>query len=131
MKATPTPLTRSHPNSKDREQVRVLAGLGSSVEFICSELKLDPEELTTHYAKDLELGPQEANARVAQTFFDLATSGDYPQMTISWLKMRANWSDSASNLPSSDEEKEAELTSLQDRLRNLLQNRPDVVQKLS
>ncbi len=126
----PTNIQKIHPNKTDREQVRVLAGLGAPREFIADELKLTLDDLDFHYSEDLIQGPLEANARVAQTFFELATSGDYPQMTLSWLKMRANWSE---NLPTttSTEEAEAELSSVQDRLRALLQNRPEVVKKLS
>lgn len=82
----------SHPNPRDREQVEVLVAMGASLEFIADELYISPEELETHYAKAISHGSQRANLEVAQTFFELAKSGKFPNLTVSWMELRAGWS---------------------------------------
>lgn len=70
--------------------------MGASEDYIAQKLKLSTKELRSHYAPQLNLGLEEANLRVAQTFFDMATSGEFPQMTLAWMKMRGGpmWQDS-------------------------------------
>lgn len=88
----PTPL---HPNRRDSQQVETLKGMGASDDFIASHLSLSLEDLRAHYSTPLAHGEEEANLRVAETFFEMATSGEHPQATIAWLKMRApeKWSE--------------------------------------
>ena len=85
----------TQPNKRDRNQVEVLAGMGASEDFISSHLHLTVAELNTYYSKELTSGAAEANLQVAKTFHELATSGEHPQMTLAWMKMRAGWSDAA------------------------------------
>lgn len=103
--------------------------MGATPEFIATELKLNTSILTAHYEKDLTLGLEEANVRVARTFFDMATSGEFPAMTLAWMRMRAQWSDNSSPA-SSDEESLADANAARDKLAALLNNRPEVVDKL-
>jgi len=84
---------RPHPNPKDASQVEVLTGMGASQEYIAAHLHISVEELNQHYPKPLAHGLEEANLRVAQAFFEMATSGEHPQMTLAWMKMRARWTD--------------------------------------
>ncbi len=122
---TPTPI---HPNKSTTESVKVLSGLGATPEFIGEELGLPLAVLHKHYAKAMAHGPQEANFRVAQTFLHMATSGEYPQMTLAWMKMRAGWADIPP--PQNEAEEEAETEVARQRLAALLKNRPDVIEKL-
>jgi hypothetical protein len=116
-----------HPNRETKEIVRVLSAAGASLQFIANETHLHPDDLTRYYQVDLDQGPEEANARVAQTFLHMATSGDYPQMTIAWMKMKAGWNDSNST-PEADE---ADLQASKDKLASLLKTRPDVLKQLA
>ena len=84
-------VTTLHPNARDREQVRVLSACGASPEFIAHEIGTSTEIVKHYYAKDISLGLEDANAQVALTFFKLANSGEHPQLTLAWLKMRAGW----------------------------------------
>lgn len=87
-------LTPLHPNKKDAQQVEVLSGMGATEEFIAKHLNLSPSDLTTHYAKQLAHGIEESNLQVAKAFHEMATSKEFPTMTVAWMKMRAGWSDS-------------------------------------
>lgn len=88
-----TAATPLHPNKRDRGQVETLSGMGATEDFIANHLSISIDDLKLHYAKQLEMGPEEANLRVAQTFFEMATSGEHPAMTLSWIKMRLKWSE--------------------------------------
>lgn len=99
-------LVKPHPNERDSEQVRALVSLGATSRFIADHLDLTEEELSAHYRLDLELGQEEANLNVARTLYQMATSGQHPQATMAWLKMRARWSDATPDTPSSEEEEE-------------------------
>jgi hypothetical protein len=116
-----------HPNPASKEIVRVLAASGAPHEFIASEIKLTLDDLLHYYETDIELGPVEANARVAQTFFHMATSGEYPQMTLAWMKMKAGWADT----PATHEEPTADIQAAKDKLASLLKTRPDVLKQLA
>ena len=96
-------VVRPHPNPTDARQVEVMTGLGSPPEHIAHHLGLPLEELQAHYPRELQNGASEANLRVARTLFDMATSGDFPQATIAWLKMRANWSETPATPAEQDE----------------------------
>ena len=85
-----------HPNKRDANQVQVLHGMGASEEYIARHLNISPQDLILYYQKELTLAEEEANIRVAKVFHDLATSGDYPQMTQAWMEMRAGWTKSSS-----------------------------------
>ena len=95
MEVIPPPLHPKLPNAKDRTQVEVLSGMGASPEYIAHHLKITLEELNTHYPQALEHGREEANLRIAKTFFDMAESGNYPAATLAWMKMRAGWTEQA------------------------------------
>lgn len=111
---TVTPL---HPNKKDSQQVEVLSGMGATPEFIAKELGLPLPDLQSYYAKELEHGPQEANLRVAQAFHRMASSGEFPTMTLSWMKMRAGWVD---NSPPPPEDDTSSLDEAKEKLLKLL-----------
>lgn len=99
-----------HPNKRDSTQVETLAGMGATEEFIAAHLNLTPEQLREYYSKPLTHGQEEANLRVAETFFEMATSGENAQATIAWLKMRApeKWSERPAPPTETDESSEEE-----------------------
>lgn len=111
-------VTPIHPNRKDRTQVETLSGMGASAEFIASHLNITLAQLEEHYPHQLKHGPEEANLRVAQTLFDMATSGEHPQATVAWLKMRAGWSDTFKQVEEGYDDDSASLA--KDKLLKLL-----------
>jgi len=109
---------RPHPNARDASQVEVLTGMGATQEYIAAHLHITPQELQGYYPKELAHGLEEANLRVAQAFFEMATSGEHPQMTLAWMKMRAHWTDSPTS--NSQEEPEVEVEEVRQKLLKLI-----------
>ena len=90
------------------ESIQVASACGLSPKAIAKEFGLQLTTLTSLYKEDLEHGLEIANAKIAKVFFDLALSGDHPNLTSKWMELRGNWSSSSTlNLSSSGEEAEA------------------------
>jgi hypothetical protein len=89
------------PTKEKRTIVRSLAAYGFRHETIARAIGIrSPKSLRKHYREELDRGQLEANAKVAQTAFQMASSGQHPVMTIYWLKCRAGWKESRdSSLP--------------------------------
>lgn len=83
------------PTDKDRAQVKLLAAFGVREDDICKLLGISPPTLRKHFRDELELGHLEANAKVAQSLFKMATNSTKPNVAaaIFWLKVRAGWKD--------------------------------------
>jgi hypothetical protein len=73
-----------------------MTACGASPQSIATELNLSLSELTTVYKDDLDRGLELANARVAKVFFDMATSGEHPTLTMKWMELRGGWTPSSS-----------------------------------
>lgn len=116
---TLTPI-RDHPNPKDAEQVELLSALGATQEYIANHLRISVNELTDCYPTQLQLGPEEANLRVARVFFDLASSGRYPNITLEWMRMKAKWGAPTSSSAQTPEEIEEETNVAREKLLKLL-----------
>ena len=84
-----------HPNPNVYEQVSVLAGLGATDEFIAEELGIPLPIIKQHYSQARAMGEEKANMLVAKAFHEMATSGEHPAMTASWMKMRAKWQETS------------------------------------
>jgi len=110
-----------HPNKRDSTQIEVLIGMGASLEYVSAHLNLSSADLQRYYEKEIQHAEEEANLRVAKVFHDLATSGDFPQMTQAWMEMRARWSKSTttSSLLSKEEQEAAHQDARQKLLRLL------------
>lgn len=110
-----------HPSPSLVESVQVLGACGASPAVIMRELGLSKEVFNLYYSKEVAIGLDLANARVAKVFFEMASSGDYPTLTLAWMKMRANWKESGSQDSSADapdiEEARRKLQSLLSRKR--------------
>jgi hypothetical protein len=52
---------------------------------------IDPKTLRKHFRRELLLGATKANAKVAETAYQMAISGKCPAMTIFWMKCRGGW----------------------------------------
>ena len=87
------PRKRYEPTEEQRALVKRLAGCRLGQEQICAMVGLrSPKTLRRHFQRELSSGMVEAMTRVKKTAFQMATSGQHPQMTVYWLQTRARWS---------------------------------------
>jgi hypothetical protein len=70
-------------NPKHAGMVRRLSGLGLEVSQVAVLLKLPPTVLASLYARELQLGPAEAEAKVRQALLDSATGVNGRRLAIS------------------------------------------------
>ncbi|MGI8962013.1 MAG: hypothetical protein ACR2IV_20095 [Bryobacteraceae bacterium] len=76
--------------STDEQQrmVKTMAALGTRHEDIATILEITPKTLRKHFRQELTRGAIEANAKVGQTLFAMATSGRNIAATIYWERTR-------------------------------------------
>ncbi len=79
------------PTEEQRRTVKAMAGLGVPHDGIAVLLDIDPKTLRKHFQAELERGSVEATAKVAQSLFQLATTGKSVAAAIFWMKARAGW----------------------------------------
>jgi hypothetical protein len=79
------------PTQEQRRTVRAMAGFGVPHEDIGTLLEIDAKTLRKHFRRELDRGSIEATAKVAQTLFAMATSGQNVAAAIFWMKARAGW----------------------------------------
>ncbi len=85
-------MTRRHsPTEEERRTVKALSGYGVPQEDIAVHMNLDAKTLRKHYRRELDRGTIEANAKVAQTLFTMATVDKNVAAAIFWMKARAGW----------------------------------------
>ncbi|MFC7544088.1 DNA-methyltransferase [Siccirubricoccus deserti] len=63
------------PTEEDRRLVRAMSGFGIPQEQIATHLGIDAKTLRKHFRQDLDRGMVEATAKVAQSLFQMATTG--------------------------------------------------------
>ena len=81
------------PSEEQRRLVRAMAGFGIRQDDIATHLEIDAKTLRKHFRRELDRGTVEANAKVAQSLFNMATSGNNVAAAIFWMKARAGWSE--------------------------------------
>ncbi len=81
----------SEPTDEQRRLVRALAGFGVPQDDIASHIGIDPTTLRRRFREDLDRGMTEANAKVAQSLFQMATQGKNVAAAIFWMKARGRW----------------------------------------
>ena len=79
------------PTDDQRRMVRSLSGFGVPHDDIGRIVKCSPPTLRKRFRDELDLGIAEANAKVAQTLYQQATTPGNIAATIFWLKARAGW----------------------------------------
>lgn len=79
------------PTAEQRRMARAMSGLGLPQDQIALLLEIDPKTLRKHFRDDLDRGMAEANVKVGQTLFGMATTGNNVAATIFWMKARAGW----------------------------------------
>ena len=85
-------MTRRHsPTDEERRTVKALSGYGVPQEDIAIHMDMDAKTLRKHYRRELDRGTIEANAKVAQTLFTMATVDKNVAAAIFWMKARGGW----------------------------------------
>ena len=82
------------PTEDQRRQVKAMAAYGVPQDDIATVLAIDAKTLRKHFWSDLQTGVLEANAKVAQSLFQRATTEKGSAgvtAAIFWLKVRAGW----------------------------------------
>jgi hypothetical protein len=86
------PRPKIKPTDEQRRLVKSLAAFGTRQEDIARAVGVrSPKTLRKHYREELDRGAVEANANVARTMYQMATSGEHPTASMFWLKCRAGW----------------------------------------
>ena len=89
---------RAHkPDPAQRRQVEAMAAYGIPEIDIAAVLGVDPKTLRKHYRDELDLGETKANAQVAGFLFNSARTGNVTAQ-IFWLKTRARWRETPTEL---------------------------------
>jgi hypothetical protein len=79
------------PTVDQRKTVRAPSGFGVPQNDIAAYLDIDPKTMRKHFREELDRGSLEATAKVAQSLFNMATSGNNVAAAIFWMKARAGW----------------------------------------
>lgn len=79
------------PTDEQRRLVKAMAGYGVPHDDIALVVKCSPPTLRKWFRQELDVATIEANARVAQTLYQQATTPGNIAATIFWLKARAGW----------------------------------------
>jgi len=80
------------PTEEQRSTVKSMAAYGIKQEDIATEIGLrSSKTLRKHFSQEIKRAAIQANTRVGQTLYKMATSGEEPAATIFWLKARAGW----------------------------------------
>jgi hypothetical protein len=91
------PRPKLNPTEEQRLLVKSFAAVGISHEAIAKQIGIrSPKTLRKHFRKELDGGSTEANYKVGQTLFQMATSGQCPAATIFWAKTRNHFHEQAS-----------------------------------
>lgn len=79
-----------------------MAGFGIPQLEIARLINISDRTLRTRYRRELDTGVTEANLRVAQSLFNMATKDKIPAAAIWWTKARMGWrgaGDPAGDMP--------------------------------
>ena len=91
------------PTEEQRRMVKVMSGFGIPQPDIASQIGIDAKTLRKHFREELDRGMTEANMRVAQSLFSMATTGGSVAAAIFWMKARAGWREKHSEEPAEEE----------------------------
>lgn len=82
------------PTAKDRATVKAMAAYGIPQEDISKVIGISEPTLRKYFWQEIDTASAEANAKVAETLFRVATQGTGKEAitaAIFWLKCRAGW----------------------------------------
>jgi len=84
------------PKPDQRRMVKAMTAYGIPQLDICSVVGISLPTLHKYFHQEIAVAAAEANAKVAQTLFNVATQGTGKEAVtacIFWLKCRAGWCD--------------------------------------
>jgi len=81
------------PTEETRRQVLAMTGMGLNQSQVSLLLKVDSKTLRKFYRWELDAGVHEANLRVAQSLYEMATRLKIPSAAMFWMRARAGWKD--------------------------------------
>ena len=88
------PRPRFIPTDEQRRLVKSLAAIGTKQCDIAPLVGVRSEKtLRKYFREELDRGQLEANGKVAQALYQMATSGKNVAAMMFWLKCRAGWSE--------------------------------------
>jgi hypothetical protein len=76
---------------EQRRTVRAMAGFGAPRKAIAAYLKIDVARLNTLLGDELDQAEADANTKVAQALFTMATRQNNVAAAIFWMKARGAW----------------------------------------
>ena len=79
------------PTDKDRATVKAMASYGVPQEDIGRVIGVSHTTLRKYFESEIATAAIQANAKVAETCYTMAVSGQHPAATFFWLKTRAGW----------------------------------------
>src|SRR3954468_13797571 len=89
---------RAHkPDPAQRRQVEAMAAYGIPESAISRVVGIDAKTLRKHYRDELDMGETKANAQIAGFLFNAARGGNVTAQ-IFWLKTRARWRETPTEL---------------------------------
>ena len=79
------------PSDEQCRTVKALAAVGVPQDAIAGYIGIDPKTLRKAFRGELDHGSLEANVKVAQTLFSMATVDRNVAAAIFWMKARGGW----------------------------------------
>jgi len=79
------------PTDAQRREVLTMTGFGIRQSDICKALHIDLKTLRKHFRRELDTGAVEANVRIAQSLYAMATREKNVAAAIWWTKARMGW----------------------------------------
>lgn len=87
------------PTTEGRKFVGEMCAGGLTIIQISRVMGIGKDCLQRHFKEELATSRIYAHARVAQTAYEMAVSGEYPVMTIWWTKCQMGWREPEKVLP--------------------------------
>ncbi len=78
-------------SAEQRRTVRAMAGYGAPRSSIAAYLRIDVVRLNALLGAELDQAEADANTKVAQALFQMATRQNNVAAAIFWMKARAGW----------------------------------------
>jgi hypothetical protein len=119
-------MRRYDPTPDQRRTVKTMAGFGVPHTDIATFLGIDAKTLRKHFREELDRGTTEANAKVAQSLFQMATQGKNVAAAIFWMKARAGWREKIEIKPVVDDPKQLTDAQLEAIVRSGRMPRPQI-----
>lgn len=91
-------MERHEPTEQQRKTVRAMTAYGIPQLDVARVIGITEPTLRLHYRTELDTAVAEANAKMAESLFNLGTKGGNVTAAIFWLKTRARWKEPAQDL---------------------------------